>query len=160
MTLADSCRNARDWARQSILSPTAPGKAFSKAVIPMPVVKIKYRPTSRYFHVLAALVRAAHYRGVTTYQDVAVIMGLPLSGSHMAKEVGRVLGEISEDEVAAGRPMLSSVAVSVDGKPGPGFYDLACKLGRLLPTQDELAFWRKECEASYAAWKRPLPKVK
>ena len=37
----------------------------------------KYRGTTLYFHVLAELVRAAQYRGVTTYQDIAVIMGLP-----------------------------------------------------------------------------------
>jgi alkylated DNA nucleotide flippase Atl1 len=73
----------------------------------MSVFKDKYRGTTGYFHVTAELVRAAQYRGVTTYQDIAVIMGLPLSGSHMAKEVGQVLGEISEDEVTAGRPMLS-----------------------------------------------------
>lgn len=67
----------------------------------MTIVKAKYRGTTKYFHVMAELVRAAQYRGLTTYQDIAVIMGLPLSGSHMGREVGQVLGEISEDEVAA-----------------------------------------------------------
>ena len=70
----------------------------------MPVVSDKYRGTTTYFHVLAELVRAAQYRGRTTYQDIALLMGLPQSGNYMGKEVGLILGEISEDEVRAGRP--------------------------------------------------------
>jgi len=42
----------------------------------MTIVKAKYRRTTKYFHVMAELVRAAQYRGLTTYQDIAVIMGL------------------------------------------------------------------------------------
>ena len=42
---------------------------------------------------------AAQYRGVTTYQDVAAIMGLPQSGSHMGRELGLILGEIASDEI-------------------------------------------------------------
>ena len=52
----------------------------------MSVVNDKYRGTPKYFHVLAELVRAAQYRGLTTYQDIALLMGLPPSGSHMGKE--------------------------------------------------------------------------
>ena len=33
----------------------------------MPIVSDKYRGTTMYFHVLAELVRAAQYRGLTTY---------------------------------------------------------------------------------------------
>ena len=62
----------------------------------MNTVKTKYRGTTKYIHVLAELVRAAQYRGVTTYQDIAVIMGLPMQGSHMGAELGWVLGEIAE----------------------------------------------------------------
>ena len=124
----------------------------------MPVVKDKYRGKTVYFHVLADAVRAAQYRGVTTYQDIAVLMGLPQSGSHMGKEVGWILGEISEDEVGAGRLMLSSVAVGVNGKAGPGFFGLARELARLRQGGDETKFWERERDATYAAWKRPLPK--
>jgi hypothetical protein len=83
-------------------------------------------------------------------------MGLPLKGSHMGKEVGQMLGEISEDEVSQGRPMLSAVAVSVNGFPGSGFYALARQLGRLTEEgkQAEEDFWKKELEAAYQAWAR------
>jgi hypothetical protein len=77
------------------------------------IVSSKYRGTTDYVRVTTELVRAAEYRGLTTYQDVAVIMGLPLQGIHMGQEIGHLLGEISEDESLAGRPMLSAVVVGV-----------------------------------------------
>jgi len=122
-------------------------------------VKDKYRGKTVYFHVLAELVRAAQYRGSTTYQDIAVIMGLPVTGSHMGKETGQILGEISENEVAAGRPMLSSVAVGINGKPGSGFFALARDLDLLQRGEDETVFWQRQREATYQAWRRPLPKT-
>src|SRR5437879_3293679 len=91
----------------------------------MSIVTNRYRGTTDYTRVLAELVHAAEYRGLTTYQDIAVIMGLPLQGAYMGKEIGHILGEISEDEVKGGRPMLSAVAVSVNGKAGSGFFALA-----------------------------------
>jgi len=87
-------------------------------------------------------------------------MGLPVSGSYMGRETGYVLGEISEDEVTANRPMLSAVAVGVNGKPGPGFFSFAKQLGLFDETKDELDFWQEQREAVYRAWRRPLPKSK
>ena len=125
----------------------------------MAIVPNRYRGTTDYIRVLAELVHAAEYRGVTTYQDLAVIMGLPLQGSYMGKETGHILGEISEDEVSADRPMVSAVAVSVSGKPGPGFFGLAKELRRFSGgPADEESFWRQELEAVYETWKRPLHK--
>ena len=132
------------------------GLATIGEVVTMPIVKDKYRGKTVYFHVHAELVRAAQYGGFTTYQDIAVIMALPLSGSHMGKETGHILGEIVEDEVRAGRPMLSAVAVGVNGKPGPGFFSLARDLGLLSSAADDFSFWERECKRVYAAWKRPL----
>jgi hypothetical protein len=123
----------------------------------MGIVKNKYRGTTTYVHVLAELVRAAQYRGTTTYQDIAVIMGLAIKGAHMGAETGQILGEISEDEVGSGRPMLSAVAVNVHGKAGPGFYSLAKDLGRMRAGEDERTYWDREIQAVYAAWRRPLP---
>jgi hypothetical protein len=123
----------------------------------MPIVQDKYRGSMSYIRVLAELVQAAQFRGVTTYQDVALIMGLPMHGSHMGSQTGHILGEISEDEANAGRPMLSAVAIAIDGKPGPGFYGLARKLGRLTEAADEITFWKTEREAVYQTWRRPLP---
>lgn len=127
----------------------------------MTIVPSKYRGAPLYHRVFHELVLAAQYRGLTTYQDIAVLMGLPLQGSHMGKQVGHILGEIVEDEIEAGRPMLSAVCVSVEGAPGPGFYSLAKEL-ELFDSDDRdarLTFWGKQREAVYEAWRRPLPKT-
>ena len=117
----------------------------------------KYRGTPVYVRVLAELVNAAQYRGVTTYQHIALIMGLPTEGNDMGKQIGAILGEISEDEVRAGRPMLSAVAVKTTGRPGQGFFPLAEKLGRAPGGEADREFWKRERNAVYEAWKRPIP---
>jgi hypothetical protein len=96
--------------------------------------------------------------GTVTYQEIAQIMGLPLKGSHMGREVGHLLGEIAEDECARGRPMLSAVAVGVSGKPGPGLFSLAREFGRLSGEtgEDESRFWEEERDACYSTWRRVL----
>ena len=115
-----------------------------------------YRGTPLYTLILAELVTAARYRGITTYQHIAAIMDLPSSGQHMGRQIGLILGEISEDEVKHGRPMLSAVAVGVSGEPGTGFYAAAKDLGR-TPTDDpDKAFWERERNAVYDTWKRPI----
>jgi hypothetical protein len=69
--------------------------------------------------------------------------GLPISYSDLTKHIPSIgfdphdyafhhlLGEISIEENAAGRGMLSVLVVHKDdGMPGPGFFDLAKDLGR------------------------------
>src|SRR3972149_8350236 len=97
----------------------------------MTTIGTKYRGTKEYHLVYCELVIAAQYRGVVGYHKIAKILGIDQPGHHMAREVGQVLGEISEDEHNAGRPMLSAVAVSVKGYPGEGFFALARRLGSL-----------------------------
>lgn len=112
----------------------------------------KYRGTKEYALIYCELITAAKYRGTVTYQEIAKIMGIPLSGNNMSRLVGQILGEISEDEVAKGRPMLSAIAVGVNGHPGPGFYSLARTLGR-LSDQAEADFWEAERKAVYETWR-------
>lgn len=124
----------------------------------MPIVKDKYRETKEYHLVYAELISAARYRGTVTYQEIAQMMGLPLVGSHMGREVGQILGEVSEDEHQRGRPMLSAIAVGVSAKPGEGFFGFARDLGRLEgeSREDEQRFWESERAAVYKTWARQL----
>lgn len=64
------------------------------------------------------------------------------------------LGEISAEESAAGRGMLTALVVHKHGdmKPGPGFFELAQKLGH--DTSDILKFWIEEVKRVFAAWKQ------
>ena len=116
-----------------------------------------YRGTKEFGLIYIELITAARYRGTVTYQEIAQIMGLPLSGNHMSREVGWILGEISAYELENGRPMLSAIAVGVNGKPGQGYFEWARKLGRLT-TEDEWVFWENECKAVYDTWKVKLIK--
>jgi hypothetical protein len=69
--------------------------------------------------------------------------GLPMS---------EMLGEISEEEDAAGRALLTVIVVhkSGDMEPGTGFYDLAAKLGR--DTSDKLRLWVSELHKVHDYW--------
>jgi hypothetical protein len=122
----------------------------------MSEVLVKYRGTREYALVYSEMISAARYRGVTTYQAVAQIMGLPLTGNYMGHEVGQLIGEISRDEIQNGRPMLSALVVGTSGVPGDGFYTWAKELGRFKDDsrQTNEQFWRQELEAVYATWKR------
>ncbi|MBV9832952.1 MAG: hypothetical protein JO055_01010 [Alphaproteobacteria bacterium] len=63
-----------------------------------------------------------------------------------------LLGEISREEDAGGRGMLSAVVVrQEDGKPGPGFFDLALSIGH--NASDQMAFWVSEFEKVTKYWK-------
>jgi len=116
----------------------------------------RYRGTREYMLVYCEMIRAARYGGTTTYQAIARILNLPLTGSHMGREVGNVIGAISEDELNHGRPMLSAIVVGVSGRPGEGFFDWARKLGRLHDDSDEAQerFWEAEKQEVYDTWRR------
>jgi hypothetical protein len=121
------------------------------------MVAKQYLGTKEYALIYAELITAAKYRGTLTYQEIAQILGVPLKGSYMSKEVGAVLGAISRDENTNGRPMLSAIAVDVKGRAGPGFFNLARILGRFT-SEDEQSFWENERQAVYDTWKVKLVK--
>lgn len=66
--------------------------------------------------------------------------------------LAHMLGEVSEEEDAAGRGMLSVIVVHKVGdmQPGPGFFQLAKKLGR--DTSDILTCWIEELKRVHRHW--------
>ncbi len=120
----------------------------------MTTVGSKYRGTQEFLLVYMKLISAAQHRGIAYYAEIARILGIEQPGHHMAREVGQVLGEISEDEHQSGRPMLSAVAVASKGPPGEGFYKLAARLGRYSGSSkaDEKIFWSSEIDRVYDVW--------
>jgi hypothetical protein len=73
----------------------------------------------------------------------------------MQKEIGAMLGEISQEEVSYGRPMLSALAMSKnESKPGKGFFVLAKDMGKFKGEGDEeeKQFWEEERKAVYETW--------
>lgn len=113
----------------------------------------EYRKSKIYPIVFSELINAAKYRGYVTYQEVAKLVGLPLTGNYMGNELGTLLGAISEDEVKRGRPMLSAIVVDKNEKIGPGFFPWAKQLGRMKEGEDEEEFLERERKAVYDQWK-------
>jgi hypothetical protein len=117
------------------------------------------RARSQEYHlVFSELIHAARHRGTIRYQEIAKLIGLPLSGNYMGAKIGEIAGEISEDEHFAQRPMLSAILVGTTDRPGRGFFELARTLGRLKAADrdGENQFWEAEKRAVYEAWKVQL----
>lgn len=89
------------------------------------------------------------------YSDlVSQIESIKLSAHD--KRLFHMLGEISSEEDAAGRGMLTVVVVhkSGDMQPGPGFFELAQSLGR--DTRDILKCWITELHKVHAFWSKSV----
>jgi hypothetical protein len=107
----------------------------------------------------ARLIQAAHAREFVHYGELAKMLGIDMDNPHFGAQVGKVLGEISEDEVAAGRPMLSAIVVSRDTMlPGHGFFSLGQELHLVEPGEDEMAFAIRQIKRVHEYWSRePVP---
>ena len=118
----------------------------------------KYRGKKVYQIIFNELITAAKYRGHITYQEIAMVMNLPLSGNYKGKEVGQILGEISEDEHSRDRPMSSAIALGAASLPGEGFFRLARSLGYQFEDTPagKRAFWEEEKKRVYETWQREL----
>jgi uncharacterized protein YcfJ len=110
--------------------------------------------TVEYHLVYSELIKAARHRGTVTYQELAVVAGLPLRGSHMGRRIGNLLGAVSQNEVNHGRPMLSVVGVNVNGYVGDGFFKLARELNLLHDGDDEQAFFEGQRNQCYKIWQQ------
>jgi hypothetical protein len=97
------------------------------------------------------MIGRAKLRGMIPYSDlVAGIKTVQLEAHD--QRLFHLLGEISSEEDAAGRGMLSVVVVHKSGvmQPGPGFFELATQLGR--NTSDIVKCWVAELKRVYAVW--------
>jgi hypothetical protein len=99
------------------------------------------------------LIECARQRRCIPYSDLVLrIQSLNLEAHD--PRLFKLLGEISIEEDAAGRGMLSVVVVHKHGDmhPGPGFFDLAEMLGR--DTSDILRCWIRELNYVFGQWRR------
>ena len=74
----------------------------------------------------------------------------------MIAKVGRLIGEISDDESEAGRPLLSAIVVDKNsGLAGPGFFKLVRDRKLLAKTSKsaERTFLNKEKTKVFDYWK-------
>jgi hypothetical protein len=97
------------------------------------------------------LIRRAKARGIISYPNLTrKLTAIQLDPHSFALRT--LLQEITAEEDAAGRGMLSALVVyrSGDRQPGPGFFDLAQRLGKDTP--DILSCWITELKLVYAYW--------
>jgi hypothetical protein len=92
------------------------------------------------------LIEAARQQRTVYYKDVAQQFKDPRL-HHKSEAMVDLLGEISADEDAAGRPLLSAVVVRNDPElpiPGPGFFRVAKQHGSMTAGMAEVDYWRAE----------------
>jgi hypothetical protein len=97
------------------------------------------------------LIGRAKVRGMIPYSElVEKVTEIELEPNSYA--LAAMLGEVSTEEDAAGRGMLSVIVVHKDGdmQPGPGFFELAEELGR--DTSDILKCWVEELKKVHRVW--------
>jgi hypothetical protein len=97
------------------------------------------------------LAEYARRRQMITYTDfVARIRSISLEPHDLP--LAALLGEISREEEAAGRGMLSALVVHKVGdyQPGPGFFELARELGHKV--KDVEKFWIQQVKLIFEAW--------
>ena len=97
------------------------------------------------------LIERAKVRGLVPYSELASKITSIQLEAHDPR-LFKLLGDISSDEDAKGRGMLSVIVVHKHGdmQPGPGFFALAKQLGR--DTNDKLDCWMKELKKVHAHW--------
>ena len=97
------------------------------------------------------LIERARVRGLIPYSELVGQIQAVRFEAHDIR-LFHLLGEISSEEDAARRGMLSAVVVHKHGdmQPGPGFFELAQALGR--DTSDILKCWVEELRKVHAQW--------
>lgn len=97
------------------------------------------------------LIARARVRGMMPYSELAKKIKAVQLEAH-DQRLFHLLGELSEEEDASGRGMLSAIVVHKTGdmEPGPGFFELAKRLGR--NTSDRTKCWVEEIKKVYASW--------
>ena len=85
----------------------------------------------------------AKAKGTVQFVELATVADMPLDGDEDVAALGRVLDEIAEQEVAAGRPLLPVLVVhGTRNMPGAGLFKFAKK--NKLQKGDDLTFFATE----------------
>ena len=102
----------------------------------------------------AAILDAAWDRRMTHYGAVASKVSVVSLDPH-SWLMNNLLGEIFEEEKAAGRPALTALVTRKDGdkEPGPGFYEMARKLGYTF--NEPFVFWSSQVQEVFKVHGKP-----
>lgn len=96
------------------------------------------------------MVTVARNQGLITYSELCAQLTTAYLYYH-SPAVTRLLIEIGDAEMKAGRPVLPAVVVSKStGMPGAGYFKLA--FGEAEAQQDARAIWEADLATVYAYW--------
>ncbi len=96
------------------------------------------------------MVQTAKRRRTITYGQLAQKVRA-INFNPMDNAFHKMLGQICVEEYEAGRRLLSVVVVRADdGRPGPGFFDLARQLNQQVVEED--GFFSEELTRVHDAW--------
>ena len=100
-----------------------------------------------------ALTQRAKVRGMMPYSELVQKIDAVKLEAHDPR-LSELLMDISIDEEAKGRGMISALVVHKMGdmQPGTGFFELAKRLGK--DTSDILACWITEVKRVHSIWSR------
>jgi hypothetical protein len=108
-------------------------------------------PALRANEVKEILIERARLRGMIPYSElVRNIQSIEVEAHD--QRLFHLLGEVSSEENAEDRGMLTVIVVHKDGdmQPGPGFFELAEQLGK--DTSDILKCWVEELHKVHRYW--------
>jgi hypothetical protein len=104
------------------------------------------------------LVEVARSRSLIGYKELSGLVGLEMGRKSDLDEFVRILDEIAEHEIAAGRPVIVVVVIRDDTKmPGRGFFKFSKARG-IQGDADDMAFFATELNKVYAEWSVAKPK--
>lgn len=103
------------------------------------------------------LIELASQKKMIAYSDLAAVLQISYSNIDERNQLHSILGEISEDEVKAGRPMLSVLVHHKNDilrRPGSGFFKLANDLGQMFPKEKQIDFHYRMLNKCFDYWEK------
>jgi hypothetical protein len=103
------------------------------------------------------LTQLAKGEKLTTYGEIAPIVGLSMDNEPDRDSMSRLLAEVARYEESNRRPMLTAIVVHSggDNNPGEGFFAIAKEFGRFNGSRDQLKrleFWVGQVKAVHKHW--------
>src|SRR2546425_193963 len=104
--------------------------------------------------IYARLTQAAKEGRFVSYADLSAAINLALTDAAGVNALNKMLEEIADYELAAGRPLLAAIIVNENSNmPGAGLFSYAKRKGLMkAKDKDTLAFFLSEAKKVHDYW--------
>jgi len=112
-------------------------------------------PSRAYAIVYSSLLNAARQKSRVFYAELTQLIRSASDDPERAPDANDLLRAVATAEHAAGRPLLTALAVTGKSIPGNVFFASARELGLLTSSDpaEEMRFWLEEERRVYEAWR-------